>query len=461
MRNRTVYNALFVLSFTSLALGGCSSDGSSGDSPNNPQAGGSGGSTEQPASGGSGGSGASSSGGASGAGTGGEGSGAGGSGAGGSSSGGSSGNGGGFTGQTSAELVESLTIGWNLGNSLDAPEGETAWGNPVVTESLLQTVVDSGFDIVRIPVTWSLHTGAAPDYVIDAAFLSRVEEVVQYTIESGAYAIINLHHDGADNYGGQVEWLTLNDADGAVTEQNNSMVRSRFVAVWTQIAAHFNGYGEKLLFESMNEIHDGYDTPDPAYYDIINDLNQVFVQTVRSSGGNNAERHLVVPGYNTNIDYTIAGFELPEDPTPNRLILSAHFYDPYTFALEASTNTWGAASPGRDTWGQEDFVVGQFDKLKSRYIDAGIPVILGEYGAVHQAGFEEYRRYYLEYVTKAAVDRGIVPIYWDNGSEESGKEALGLFNRSTNEVLHPTILEALMRAATNAYSLDDVAKPAP
>lgn len=362
---------------------------------------------------------------------------------------------------TSADLLEQVDIAWNLGNSLDAPEGETAWGNPEVTESLLQAVADSGFDMVRIPVTWSLRTGSGPDYVIEAAFLERVAEVVRYATDAGMYAIINLHHDGADNYGGDVEWLTLNDTDGAVTEENNAAVEARFMALWTQIAAHFADFGEELLFESMNEIHDGYDAPDPAYYTIINDLNQVFVDTVRAAGEKNARRHLVVPGYNTNIDYTLAGFELPEDPTPNRLILSVHYYDPWTFALSAETNTWGQASPGSDDWGQEDYVQSQFDQLFDTYVQQGVPMIIGEYGATHQAGYEDYRRYYMEYVTKVAVDRGIVPIYWDNGSEGSGAESFGLFDRNTNAVLHPAILDAMIRAATSDYALEDIAAPTP
>ncbi|MFC1642592.1 glycoside hydrolase family 5 protein, partial [Myxococcota bacterium] len=373
--------------------------------------------------------------------------------------GGSSGSGQ-LSSRTSTELIASLNLGWNLGNSLDAPEGETAWGNPTVTEALLQAVAESGFDLVRIPVTWSLHIGATPDYVIEPGWLERVEEVVQYAIGAGLYAIINLHHDGADAYDG-VEWLTLNDAGGAVTAENNDQVEARFVGMWTQIASHFRDHGEQLLFESMNEIHDGYDTPDPAYYDIINHLNQVFVDTVRATGGNNGQRHLVVPGYNTNIDYTVAGFEVPTDPTPNRLILSVHYYDPWDFAGSAKTNAWGQAAPGRDSWGQEDHVVAQFDKLQTTYVQQGIAVVLGEYGAVHQAGFEDYRRYYMEYVTKAAADRDILPIYWDNGSESSGEEAFGLFSRTTNAVLHPTILEAMMRAATSTYSLNDVTVPTP
>jgi endoglucanase len=361
---------------------------------------------------------------------------------------------------TSKELLSRLKLGWNLGNSLDAHESETAWGNPPVTPELVQAVAKAGFNVVRIPVTWTLHMGPAPDFVIDPAWLNRVAEVVDYVHAAGMYAIINVHHDGADG-STKVEWLTLNDASGAITEANNQAVRARFVTVWKQIAKRFAGYGEELWFESMNEVHDGYGPPNPKYFAIINQLNQAFVDVVRASGGNNAQRDLVVPGYNTNIDHTLAGFELPKDPTPGRLILSVHYYDPYLFALEGKKNTWGKASPGNDGWGQEDFVVKQFDRVKARFIDQGVPMIIGEYGACAQQGFEDYRRYYMEYVTKAAVDRGMLPIYWDNGAEGSGGEKFALFNRATHEPLHPEILAALQRAAKSTYKLSEVALPKP
>lgn len=360
---------------------------------------------------------------------------------------------------TSAELMAKLRLGWNLGNSLEVPDGETAWGNPMVTSELLRAVASAGFGLVRVPVTWTPHTGPGPTYTIDSAWFDRVDEVVGYARSAGLYCIINLHHDGADGFKG-AQWLTLKDSDGRTTEENNSAVRARFVAVWAQIAKHFSDYGEELLFESMNEVHDGYGRPDPRHVAFINDLNQQFVNVVRGAGGNNAKRHLVVPGYNTNIDQTIDGFKLPEDPTPNRLILSVHYYDPYLFALVGKTQTWGRASPGSDNWGQEDFVVVQFDKLKSAFIDRGLPVLLGEYGATRQAGFDDYRRYYVEYVTKAAVDRGILPVYWDNGAAGSGGEKFGLIDRGTGAVMYPELMAALRRAATSSYSLAQIALPA-
>jgi endoglucanase len=360
--------------------------------------------------------------------------------------------------RTSPELLAKLRLGWNLGNSLDVPDSETGWGNPKATPELLAAVAKAGFKIVRIPITWARHLGPGPNYTIDSSWIERVEEVVGYARAAGLYSIINIHHDGAEGMK-DVEWLSLKDAVGKTTEENNAQVRAQFVAVWTQIAKYFVNQGEELMFESMNEIHVGYGNPDPRHHPIINELNQQFVNLIRATGGNNAKRHLVVPGYNTHIDHTLAGFKLPTDSVKNRLILSVHFYDPYLFTMMAKTHTWGSASPGRDDWGQEDFVVKQFDKIKAHYIDQGIPVVIGEYGAVYQEGFNDYQRYYLEYVTKAAIDRGLVPIYWDNGGRNSGADSFAIIDRQGNKVYRQNVVDALLRAATRTYSLADVAPP--
>ena len=361
---------------------------------------------------------------------------------------------------SSSEILKGAVLGWNLGNSLDASGGETGWGNPPATLELMKGVAKAGFGLVRIPITWTPHMGDGPDFVIEPAWLARVAEVVDYARAVGIYAVINIHHDGADGNKG-TQWIALKDEAGNITDANNAAVKARFIAVWTQIAKHFAGYGEELLFESMNEVHDGYGPPNPRYFPIINDLNQEFVKVVRASGGHNGKRHLIVPGYNTHIDHTVAGFKLPADPTPNRLILAVHFYDPYLFTLMAKIHTWGEASPGRDNWGQEDFVVKQFDKLKTTYIDKGIPVFLGEYGAVNQQGFEDYRRYYMEYVTKVAVERGVLPVYWDNGAQGSGEDKFAIFDRNSGEVLQPELLKAMRRAATSPYKLAEIVLPKP
>ncbi len=349
---------------------------------------------------------------------------------------------------TAMELAEEMAIGWNLGNSLDAyadgKAGETAWGNPEITETLIQSVKDAGFHTIRIPVSYLGRTGEGPDYTIDAAWLDRIQEVVDYAMEADLYVIINIHHDG-NNDTGNGAWIDITNPD-------QTEIQAKFQKLWEQIAGRFASYDERLIFESMNEIHDGtYQAPRgeqaTTYYANVNALNQIFVDTVRKSGSGNAKRCLLVPGYNTNIDYTIEGFVLPEDTIEDRLMVSVHFYDPYQFALEESlgTITWGSTAQGNCGWGNEDFVDAQFDRLKTAYIDNGIPVVMGEYGAINKHN-SDYRNYYMEYVTKAACDREIVPVYWDNGYD--GDYGFALFDRTTGKVLHQDMLDVMMKAAS-------------
>ncbi|HEY5957152.1 MAG TPA: glycoside hydrolase family 5 protein, partial [Polyangiaceae bacterium] len=355
-----------------------------------------------------------------------------------------------------SEVVAAWTFGWNLGNSLDADGcggagAETCWGNQPSTQALFNYIATLGIKVVRIPVTWSEHLGTGPNYTIDATWMARVDTVVNYALKAGLSAIINLHHDGADGVA-NIQWINIVDSSGNVTDANTKAVTTKFTAVWTQVANHFKDYDNHLAFESMNEIHHGYDTPQVSWYGVVNSLNQAFVTLVRGTGGNNAQRFLVVPGYNTNIDQTVAGFTLPTDTVANHLILSFHYYDPYQFTLSNEIHTWGAAFSTSGTWGQEDYVRAQFDKIKTTYIDKGLPVIMGEYDAAFQsAASEDYRRYWIEYVTKAAHDRGIAPILWDAGQE--------LVNRDALSIRYSDVYDALKRATTSSYTLSQVAGP--
>ncbi len=353
----------------------------------------------------------------------------------------------GACGLTAMELAQDMNIGWNLGNSMDAygngVAAETAWGNPQISETLIRAVKDAGFNTIRIPVSYLGRVGEGPDYTIDSAWLDRLQEVVDYALAADLYVIINIHHDG-NNDKANGAWIDI-------TEPDQTAVQEKFRKMWEQISAQFKDYDQRLIFESMNEIHDGtYQAPGAnaaTYYGNVNALNQIFVDTVRAGGGNNEKRCLLVPGYNTNIDYTIQGFTVPEDPADDRIMLSVHFYDPYQYALEENMNTvvWGSDAPGNCGWGNEDHVDTLFDRLKTTYIDNGIPVIIGEYGAINKHQ-DAYRNYYMEYVTKAACDRGIVPVYWDNGY--NGDFGFALFDRNNGTVLHQGMLDAMMQAAS-------------
>lgn len=341
---------------------------------------------------------------------------------------------------TAEELFAQMTAGWNLGNSLDAVgngmTSETAWGNPKVTKELIDAVKAAGFDTVRIPVTWMGHFDA-DTYEIDAEWLARVNEVVDYVLDNDMYAIINIHHDGNDT---DQSWLTPEPSD------EEAMVK-KFETLWKQIAEYFIEYDEHLMFAGMNEFHHGYSNPTSDYLRITDELNQSFVTTIRATGGNNASRILICPAYNTNGESSLK-MTMPEDTASNKLMMEVHFYDPWNFA-GSGKGDWGQTGTQTDGWGQEDWVDDIFGRIKSQFVDNGIPVILGEYGAVNnKSGFDDFRRYYVEYVTKAAKENGLLPIWWDNGNDSGSGEAFALFSRHGYTKLHEDIHEAIMRAVS-------------
>ena len=355
--------------------------------------------------------------------------------------------------KSAVDFVKDMGVGLNLGNRLDAYKdgkgNETAWGNPYITKELIQAVQDAGFRTIRIPVTYMGQIGAAPDYTLDEKWLDRVQVVVDVALETGMYVIINIHHDGNNDMENGA-WIDISQPD-------QTQMQEKFKAVWTQIAEKFKGYDEHLIFESMNEImeKDNYGNPkEDATYKNINALNQIFVDAVRASGENNAERYLLVPGYNTNITATLLeDFILPTDTAEDKMMASVHFYDPWNFAGAGNTIGWGKDAENYDLWvdgwGQEDWVDEAFGKMKEAFTDKGVPIILGEYGAVYQSEErEDNRYYYIHYVTKAALDAGMCPVVWDNGGTGSGGDAFAIFSRkSGNVVIHEKYLQGIMDAA--------------
>lgn len=378
------------------------------------------------------------------------------------------------SGETPIEICTSLGLGWNLGNQLDAHNDgiaeETAWGNQPTTQALFDQLAATGFTSVRIPVTWLGHIGETPNYTIDAEYLNRVAEVVGYAESAGLNAIINIHHDGADsNY-----WLNIKDA--AKDETLNTSIKEQITAVWTQIANKFKDKGNFLVFESMNEIHDGgwgwgeNLTDGGKQYAVLNEWNQVFVDAVRATGGNNTNRYLGLPGYVTNIDLTVQNFVLPRDIVQNRLMVAVHFYSPMEFTLNDEFSEWGhtGAPSKKPNWGDEEYLKSQFNSMKTKFIDNGIPAYIGEIGCVHRNNerSEAFRLYYLEYLCKAAKEYGMAPFYWDNGSASAGKECSGLFNHATGEILNNAleVIKVMKRGIfdnSDSYTLEHVYENAP
>lgn len=340
---------------------------------------------------------------------------------------------------TSMELVKDMTLGWNLGNSLDVcladrdgdgvidntpVDGtidETLWGNSKTTPEIFTTLKNQGFNAVRIPVTWRDHLGEAPDYTIDAAWMQRVQEVVDYAYEQGMYVIMDLHHDGGDDteFGA---WIRK-----ASTEKE--AVMEKYTAVWRQIAERFQDYSDYLIFESVNEV--GFDDlMQSEGCELLNEINQTFVDLIRSSGGNNAKRHLLIGGYWTDISATSRGyFHMPDDPE-NRCILSLHYYTPWDFCTTDIRKVWGSAADGEEM--QE-----KLDIVKESFIDQGIPVIIGEFGVGFGTEAESRIRFCGHLVSRCKA-MGIPCFYWDNGEE---------FDRSKLAWRTEGLSEAMLQAA--------------
>ena len=356
-----------------------------------------------------------------------------------------------------SQIVEAMGPGWNLGNQLESvtdnvPE-ETNWGNPVITEKLIQSVKAAGFKSIRIPVSYFAKIDDDKDYTIDSKWLDRVQEVVDYCIKNDLYAVINIHGDGYNTI--DDSWLLCNG-------KNQTEIKKKYKKVWKQIAERFKNYDEHLLFESMNEEFDGsYSEPNKEYYQNINDYNQIFVDTVRKTGDNNTKRWLIIPGWNTNIDYTAGdyGFKLPTDQyrdksidkEEQRIMISVHYYSPWDFCggENGVITQWGneADDPSKtSTTCDETYMKNQLNLMKTTFADKGYPVFIGEYGSIDKTSYdsenEYYRAYFARKLCQLSRKNGCIPMYWDNGY--NGVHGFGLFDRTTCEVTQPVIIDAIM-----------------
>jgi endoglucanase len=299
------------------------------------------------------------------------------------------------------ETAAAMEPGWNVGNTLDAIPEETSWGNPLITEELLDTVKAAGYKSIRLPVTWTDYIGEAPDYTIDQARLDRVTQVVDWAIERDLYVLLNVHHDS---------WMWIDDMP-----TDHDGVVAKFDAVWTQLAEHFKDYPELLVLESNNEPQFAGTTHEEG--DAYNDeLNRLFHEIVRGSGGVNEDRLLVLPSLHTNGDQARIDVlkttidELDDD----MLAATIHFYGFWPF----SVNVAGYTKYNEDV---EADIVGTFQRAHDTFVANDIPVIIGEWGVlnydhtrpgVHQHG--ELLKYYEE-VEFQARDKGITMQIWDAG----------------------------------------------
>ncbi|TMR21317.1 cellulase [Nonomuraea turkmeniaca] len=303
---------------------------------------------------------------------------------------------------TAMDTVAAMQPGWNLGNTFDAIPDETAWGNPLTTQALLHQVRSQGYKSIRIPITWSNHHGPAPDYAIDAAWLNRVRQVVEWSLAEDFYVLINLHHDSW-------QWINTYPSDSAT-------VMNRYTALWRQLAGSFRNHSPKLLFESINEPQFAGTSSDEQGDQLLNTLNTKFVHVVRQSGGANATRVLVLPTLHTSseqgrVDALAATFTALRDPN---LAATVHFYGWWPFSVNIAGGT------RYDSNVEQDLIAG-FDRVRTAFVSHGIPVIIGEWALLSwdhtRPGIIERGEFlkFLEAVGYHARIRNLTTMLWDAG----------------------------------------------
>lgn len=343
---------------------------------------------------------------------------------------------------TAQSIASQMRVGWNLGNTLEAICGENAWGNPTTSQTLINAVKAAGFNTVRIPCAWDCHT---TNGVIDPNWLARVKAVVDYAINSNMYAIINIHWDNG--------WLENN-----CTTSAQSAVNAKQQNYWTQIANYFKNYNERLLFASANEPN----VSDATGMSVLLSYHQTFINAVRATGGNNSSRTLIIQGPGTDIEKTNTLMNtMPADQIAGRLMMELHYYTPWQFCGLTSDESWGSmfyywgngyhstSDPSRNaTWGEESEMERLLGLMKSKFVDQGIPVIIGEFGAIKRSNPSDLsrhvasREYFNRYLVSSARNKGMIPIYWDNGAAD-----FAIFNRSTGAATDQGVINAIMQGA--------------
>ncbi len=361
----------------------------------------------------------------------------------------------GSTDKTATEVVSDMTVGWNIGNSLDSfgqkdsypytVSNETYWGNPKTTKALIDEVAKAGFNTIRIPVSWGQYTTGS-NYQIPDFFMNRVKEVVDYCIANDMYVILNSHHDINDQYC----FYVPNNA-------NKSRSEAYFKSIWTQIGNEFKNYDYHLVFETMNEprlvghSEEWWFPRNNPSSDIqqavacINDYNQVALNAIRATGGNNATRCVMVPGYDASIEGCMTdGFKMPSDSASNRLILSVHAYIPYYFALASDTYVTKFDQSNKsdiDTF---------FSDLNSKFLSRNIPVVVGETSATNRNNTAERVKWADYYWSAAAKHSNAAMVLWDNNiydnnSAGSDGECHRYIDRNSLQWCDPEIITIIMK----------------
>ncbi|WP_296611125.1 glycoside hydrolase family 5 protein [Sphingomonas sp.] len=339
-----------------------------------------------------------------------------------------------------AAIAARIRLGVNIGNTLEAIGGETNWGNPMITQDLIITDKAAGFDAIRLPCAWDGYSDPATAR-ISASWLDRVKQVVQYCINANMYVLLNIHWDGG--------WLENN-----VTPAKKDAVVAKQRAFWEQIATHLRDFDERLMFASANEPN--CDTVEQM--DVLYAYHQTFVDAVRSTGGKNAYRVLVVQLPNVSIDLAKTLWtRMPVDRVADRLMVEAHYYSPPNFCILTQDASWGrmfyywgkdfhsTIEPDRNAaWGEEDAVDQSMALANQLFASKGVPVLLGEYGAPRRSNPLDLslhlasRAHWMKYVTQKALANGLLPFLWDTGD---------LIDRRTYAIKDQQGLDAVLEGA--------------
>lgn len=333
------------------------------------------------------------------------------------------------------ELTAAMQPGWNMGNTLDATGGETSWGNPMATRELLAAIREAGFKSIRIPVTWQHSIGGSPAYTIDAAYMARVHEVVDWALDLGFIVMLNMHHDSS--------WLHDMPSRG-------DLLLDRFAKVWEQISESFKDYPTTLIFETINEprFSDDWGLETDEYFEIVDQLNNTAYEIIRASASKNTERKVVmetlVAGITqTKVNRLKANILSHEDPN---LIASVHYYGHYHFSMNIAGKTSFDAEVQRD-------IDQQMQILHDTLVADNIPVILGEYGLL---GFDDStgviqqgeKLKFFDYLVSKADELGVTTMLWDNGQHFERNE-----HYWRDPALHATIIQAV--GARSSYTEHD------
>jgi aryl-phospho-beta-D-glucosidase BglC (GH1 family) len=347
-------------------------------------------------------------------------------------------------GLNAQQISSKMTLGMNIWNTLEAIGGETAWGNPKITQGLIDEIKKSGFNAIRLPCSWDQYANQTTGKISDT-WLQRVKQVVQYCMNDSMYTILNIHWDGG--------WLQSH-----VDIADSAAVNAKQKAYWQQIATTMRDFDDHLMFASTNEPA----AQDQKQMNILLAYHQTFINAVRSTGGRNSYRVLVIQGPNTSPELTPQLMtKMPTDSIPNHLIVEIHEYDPSTFTILSQDASWGKVAyywgknfhsktdPSHNaTFGEETYIDSTLQIVQHTFVDKGIPVIIGEFGAndhsnpavVGQANVapdsvmaRNSFTHYLGFIARDATNHGITPFFW-----------AGVFDRQTNTVNDQQALDSLL-----------------